>query len=69
MIWTAKHIFSSEAQAFNQFWSPIFDNPHPTLIYVGGNAVYELSASYMDGYYKQHPRSQTRRWESNHLSH
>jgi hypothetical protein len=48
-----------EARGFNQFWSPILDNPHTTLIYVGGNAVYQLSPSYLDSYYKQHPRSQT----------
>jgi len=27
------------------------------LIYIGSNAVYELSPSYIDSYYKQHPRS------------
>ncbi len=60
LIWTVMHILpSSEARAFNQFWSPILDNPHTTLIYVGGNAVYQLSSSYMDAYYKEHPQSQT----------
>ena len=55
-----QHYFASpEERAFNQFWSPILDNPHTTLIYVGGNAVYQLSPSYLDAYYQQHPRSQT----------
>jgi len=49
----------SEARRFNQFWSPILDNPHTTLIYIGGNAVYQLSPSYLDSYYRQHSRSQT----------
>jgi hypothetical protein len=53
------NIPSPEARGFNQFWSPILDNPHTTLIYVGGNAVYQLSPSYLDSYYRQHPRSQT----------
>jgi hypothetical protein len=50
---------SPEERAFNQFWSPVFDNSHTALIYIGSNAVYELSPSYLDTYYKQHPRSQT----------
>jgi hypothetical protein len=50
---------SSESRALNHFWSPILDNPHTALIYVGGNAVYQLSPSYLDSYYQQHPRSQT----------
>jgi hypothetical protein len=29
------------------------------LIYAGGNAVYQLSPSYLASYYQQHPRSQT----------
>lgn len=47
-----------ESRAFNHFWAPILDNPHTALIYVGGNAVYQLSPSYLDGYYRQHPPSQ-----------
>jgi len=49
----------SEERAFNQFWSPVLDNSHTVLIYIGSNAVYQLSISYIDGYYQQHPRSQT----------
>jgi hypothetical protein len=50
---------SPEGRAFNEFWSPVLDNPHRVLIYVGGNAVYQLSSSYLDEYYRQHPRSHT----------
>ena len=60
MAWAMPHYLApSGERAFNQFWSPVLDNPHTTLIYVGGNAVYQLSASYLDAYYQQHPRSQT----------
>jgi hypothetical protein len=53
------YIATPEERAFNRFWSPVLDNSHTVLIYIGSNAVYELSASYMDAYYRQHPRSQT----------
>jgi hypothetical protein len=53
------NLFSSESRAFNHFWSPVLDNPHTALIYVGGNAVYQLSISYMDQYYREHPPNQT----------
>jgi hypothetical protein len=53
------NLFSPESRAFNHFWSPVLDNPHQVLIYVGGNAVYQLSPSYLDAYYRQHPQSQT----------
>jgi hypothetical protein len=60
MAWATLHYLApSGDRAFNQFWSPVLDNPHTALIYVGGNAVYQLSASYLDEYYQQHPRSQT----------
>jgi hypothetical protein len=60
IAWAMPHYLAASGErAFNQFWSPILDNPHTTLIYVGGNAVYQLSAAYLDAYYQQHPRSQT----------
>lgn len=49
---------SSESRALSSFWSPILDNPQTTLIYVGGNAVYQLSPSYLSSYYRQHPQSE-----------
>ncbi len=52
-----RNVPSAEARAFNHFWSPILDSPHTTLIYIGGNAVYQLSPAYLDSYYKQHPPS------------
>ena len=60
LTWPALHYFtSSEERAFNQFWSPILDHSSPILIYVGSNAVYELSTSFQDKYFEQHPRSQS----------
>lgn len=50
---------SPETRAFNQFWAPILDNHQTTLIYVGGNAVYQLSPSYLAAYYREHPRNHT----------
>jgi hypothetical protein len=59
LTWAAAHYFAtSEERAFNQFWSPVLDNSNTILIYIGTNAVYELSPSYEDAYYQQHPRSQ-----------
>jgi len=54
----AHNLPSSDARALNRFWSPILDNPKTTLIYVGGNAVYQLSPSYLSSYYQQHPQSE-----------
>ena len=59
MVAWQHNLFSSDARAFNHFWSPVLDNPHPVLIYVGGNAVYQLSPSYLDAYYRQHPQTHT----------
>ncbi len=54
---TLRWIPSSEARAFNRFWTPILDSHQNTLIYVGGNAVYQLSPSYLAAYYREHPRT------------
>ncbi len=60
LAWVTQHYFaSSEERAFDRFWAPILDHPNPILIYIGSNAVYMLSNSYMDAYYQQHPRSQS----------
>lgn len=60
LTWVTLHYFtSSEERTFGQFWSPILDHSSTVLIYIGSNAVYELSNSYMDAYYRQHPRSQS----------
>ena len=48
---------SPEERAFNRFWSPVLDKSNPVLIYIGSNAVYELSGSYVDAYRKLHPPS------------
>ena len=58
LIWASLHFYAtSEERAFHQFWSPILDHSNPVLIYIGSNAVYQLSSSYVDAYYQQHPRS------------
>ena len=55
-----QHYFAaSEERAFDRFWSPVLDNSNPVLIYIGTNAVYELSASYIDAYYQQQPLSKS----------
>jgi hypothetical protein len=55
-----QHYFSfSDERAFGRFWAPILDHSNPILIYIGSNAVYELSTSYLDAYFEQHPRSQS----------
>jgi hypothetical protein len=55
---TQHYFASADERAFSQFWSPILDHSNPILLYIGSNAVYELSTSYLDAYYEQHPRSQ-----------
>lgn len=46
---------SSEERAFTKFWAPVLRDPHPVLIHIGNNTVYELSSSFADEYSKQHP--------------
>lgn len=59
-----QHYFGSpEERAFNQFWSPVLDNSHTVLIYIGSNAVYQLSSSYIDAYYQQHPPANLKKWD------
>ena len=59
LTWTARHYFeSSDVRASDQFWSPVLSESNPVLIYIGSNAVYQLSPAYMNEYYKLHPRSQ-----------
>ena len=59
LIWTAQRYFdSSDERASDQFWSPVLGGSNPVLIYIGSNAVYQLSSAYIEEYYKIHPRSQ-----------
>jgi hypothetical protein len=59
LIWTAHHYFvSSDERVSDQFWSPVLSGSNPVLIYIGSNAVYQLSSAYIEEYYKLHPRSQ-----------
>lgn len=60
LSWLALHFYATtQERAFNQFWSPILDRSNTVLIYIGSNAVYQLSSSYMDSYFQQHPRSES----------
>ena len=40
--------------AFERFWSPVLSNPNKSLIYLGSNAVYSLSAPFLEKYRQQH---------------
>jgi hypothetical protein len=53
-----RYFVSPEERAFNQFWSPVMDNSDTILIGMGNNPIYELSHSYEDEYFKNHPGSQ-----------
>ncbi len=58
LTWTTQHYFAtSDERAFDQFWSPMLSGSKPVLIYIGSNAVYQLTSSYIDKYYKLHPKS------------
>lgn len=48
---------SPEDRAFGQFWSPVLTSSNAILIGVGNNPLYELSHSYEDEYFKNHPGS------------
>ncbi len=50
-----RYFVSPEERAFNQFWSPVLNNSNTILIGVGNNPLYELSHSFEDEYFKNHP--------------
>ncbi len=50
-----RYRISPDDRAFSQFWSPILSSPDAILIGVGNNPLYELSHSYEDEYFKNHP--------------
>jgi hypothetical protein len=52
---TMRYFVSPEERAFNQFWSPVLNNSNTILIGVGNNPLYELSHTYEDDYFKNHP--------------
>jgi hypothetical protein len=39
---------------YKRFWGPWLDNPKPTLISIGSNAVYRLRWEYVDRYAREH---------------
>jgi hypothetical protein len=40
---------------FNLFWAPTLNQPRPPILYVGSNAVYRLSNSFLQRYQATHP--------------
>jgi len=50
----APRVFYHRPNTLEQFWSPVFGNSKPVLIYGGANAVYRLSAGFLDRYRKAH---------------
>ena len=40
--------------AFERFWSPVLKSPNNSLIYLGSNAVYSLSDSFLAKYRQLH---------------
>ena len=58
LAWAGLSFFASADQrAFDKFWSPVLDSSNTVLIYLGSNAVYELSPAYSEAYHQQHPLS------------
>lgn len=45
---------STRETAFDRFWSPVLKAPNRSVIYVGSNAVYSLSQSFLDRYRREH---------------
>lgn len=42
------------ANLFKQFWTPFSSSSKPAVIYIGANASYRLSRSYLENYRRQH---------------
>jgi hypothetical protein len=49
-----REFYATPQSALDQFWAPVVNNPKPVLIYAGANAVYRLSADFLDRYRKAH---------------
>jgi hypothetical protein len=45
---------STSNTPFERFWTPVLKNPNNSLIYVGSNAVYALSTSFVERYRQEH---------------
>jgi len=45
---------STRETAFDRFWAPVLNTPNRSVIYVGSNAVYYLSADFLDRYRREH---------------
>ena len=58
LSFVALHYFaSSDERALNKFWSPALSS-EMILIYIGNNPVYDLSPSFVEKYFKEHPENQ-----------
>src|SRR6185437_8912691 len=54
--WLALQSWQNQRRAnlFKQFWAPFSSSSKPAVIYIGGNAAYRLSRSYLETYRRQH---------------
>jgi len=49
------YVRRASQREFNLFWAPTIDQPRQPILYVGSNAVYRLSTSYLQRYQATHP--------------
>jgi hypothetical protein len=54
--WLALQSWQNQRRAnlFKQFWAPFSSSSKPAVIYIGANAAYRLSRSYLETYRRQH---------------
>jgi hypothetical protein len=50
-----RYFRSASQREFNLFWAPALDQPRPPILYIGSNAVYRLSNSFLQRYQATHP--------------
>lgn len=53
------YVHYAQQRSFARFWSPVLDSGSSPLIYIGSNAVYALSPTFVQSYRKQHDLTQT----------
>jgi hypothetical protein len=49
------YVRRASQREFNLFWAPTVDQPRQPILYVGSNAVYRLSTSFLQRYQATHP--------------
>jgi hypothetical protein len=52
---TTWYVRTGSQRQFNLFWAATLDQPRPPILYVGSNAVYRLSNSFLQRYETTHP--------------